>query len=69
MKLLDQLKVLRAKDQKITIKDGGTVLLDKDVKDKIPYGVVNREVFSLIIEEDNSVTISLVNKTVKNNGK
>ena len=62
MKLDDQLRVLRAKDQKITIKDGDTVLLDKGSKDDTTRGILSREVFSTIVEADNSVTISLVNR-------
>lgn len=62
MKLDEQLKVLRAKDQKITIKDGKDVVLDKVTKENVTYGFLNRDVFSVIIEEDKSVTISLVNR-------
>ena len=66
MKLDDQLRVLRAKDQKITIKDGQTVLIDKGTKNDVTYGVLNRDVFSTIVEEDGSITISLVNRdTIK----
>ena len=35
MRLDDQLKVLRAKDQKITIKDGANVLVDKGTKNDV----------------------------------
>ena len=62
MKLDDQLKVLRAKDQKITIKDGENILLDKGTKNDVTYGVLGRDVFSTIVEEDKSITISLVNR-------
>lgn len=62
MKLDEQLKVLRAKDQKITIKDGKDVVLDKVTKENVTYGFLNRDVFSVIVEEDKSVTISLVNR-------
>lgn len=62
MKLDDQLKVLRAKDQKITIKDGNSILLDKGTKNDVTYGVLNRDVFSTIVEEDGSITISLINR-------
>jgi len=62
MKLDDQLKVLRAKDQKITIKDGNSILLDKGVKNDVTYGVLNRDIFSTIVEEDGSITISLINR-------
>jgi len=62
MKLDDQLRVLRAKDQKITIKDGEKILLDKGCKDDTTRGILSREVFSTIVEADNSVTISLVNR-------
>lgn len=66
MKLDDQLRVLRAKDQKITIKDGQTVLIDKGTKNDVTYGVLGRDVFSTIVEEDGSITISLVNRdTIK----
>lgn len=66
MKLDEQLRVLRAKDQKITIKDGQTVLIDKGTKNDVTYGVLNRDVFSTIVEEDGSITISLVNRdTIK----
>ena len=61
MKLDDQLKVLRAKDQKITIKDGNSILLDKGVKNDVTYGVLNRDIFSTIVEEYGSITISLIN--------
>ena len=62
MKLDEQLKVLRAKDQKITIKDGNSIILDKGTKNDVVYGVLNKDVFSTIVEEDNSITISLVNR-------
>lgn len=62
MRLDDQLKVLRAKDQKITIKDGATILVDKGTKNDVTYGVLNRDVFSTIVEDDKSITISLVNR-------
>lgn len=62
MKLDDQLRVLRAKDQIITVKDGNTVLVDKGTKNDVTYGVLNREVFSTIVEDDKSITISLVNR-------
>lgn len=62
MKLDEQLKVLRAKDQKITLKDGDSILVDKGTKNDITYGVLNRDVFSTIVESDNSITISLVNR-------
>lgn len=62
MKLDEQLKVLRAKDQKITIKDGNSIILDKGTKNDVVYGVLNKEVFSTIVEEDKSITISLVNR-------
>lgn len=64
MKLLDQLKVLRAKEQKITIKDGSEILLDKSNKENVPYGLLNREIFSTIVEEDGSLTFSLL--SIKN---
>jgi len=62
MKLDEQLKVLRAKDQKITLKDGENILVDKGTKDDVTYGVLGRDVFSTIVEEDRSITISLVNR-------
>ncbi len=62
MKLDDQLRVLRAKDQIITVKDGNAVLVDKGTKNDVTYGVLNREVFSTIVEDDKSITISLVNR-------
>ena len=62
MKLDEQLKVLRAKDQKITIKDGEKVLIDRGTKNDVTYGVLGRDVFSTIVEEDSSLTISLVNR-------
>jgi hypothetical protein len=62
MKLDEQLRVLRAKDQKITVKDGQTVLIDKGTKNDVTYGILGRDVFSTIIEEDGSITISLVNR-------
>lgn len=62
MKLDEQLKVLRAKDQIITIKDGTAVLVDKGTKNDVTYGVLNRDVFSTIVEDDKSITISLVNR-------
>lgn len=62
MKLDEQLKVLRAKDQKITVKDGEAILVDKGTKNDVTYGVLNRDVFSTIVEDDKSITISLVNR-------
>lgn len=62
MKLDEQLKVLRAKDQKITLKDGEAVLVDRGTKDDVTYGVLNRDVFSTIVEDDKSITINLVNR-------
>lgn len=62
MKLNEQLRVLRDKEQKITIKDGETIVVDKGTKNDVTYGVLNRDVFSTIIEDDKSVTISLVNR-------
>lgn len=63
MRLDEQLKVLRAKDQKISIKDGADILLDRGTKNDVTYGVLNREIFSTIVEEDGSITISLINRT------
>ncbi len=62
MRLDDQLKVLRAKDQKITIKDGANVLVDKGTKNDVTYGILKRDVFSIIVEDDKSITISLINR-------
>lgn len=62
MKLDEQLRVLRAKDQKITVKDGQSVLIDKGTKNDVTYGILSRDVFSTIVEEDGSITISLVNR-------
>jgi len=62
MKLNEQLRVLRDKEQKITIKDGDVIVVDKGTKNDVTYGVLNRDVFSTIIEDDKSVTISLVNR-------
>lgn len=62
MKLNEQLRVLRDKEQKITVKDGDTIIVDRGTKNDVTYGVLNRDVFSTIVEDDKSVTISLVNR-------
>jgi len=62
MKLNEQLRVLRDKEQKITVKDGDTIIVDRGIKNDVTYGVLNRDVFSTIVEDDKSVTISLVNR-------